>query len=72
MASIVFPTAGLLNTKSAPFRVTEAPVLGDRFRCLLGQNYVSVLVLSILILLGVINLNLYIIEDEQYSVKNEE
>ena len=56
MARIVFPTTGLLNTQRAPLDITQGTVLGDLLGSLLWQDDVPVLELSVLVLLGVVDL----------------
>ncbi len=53
VACVVLPAATLLDTNVSPLKLRQSSVLGEVSGRILGQDYVSVLVLSILVLLRV-------------------
>lgn len=58
MDSVVLPSSALLNTNTSPLSFSQGSVLGQTSHTFLGKNHMTVLVLSILVLFGVIDLEL--------------
>ena len=53
---VVDPATGLLHSKLSPLLLEEQAVPGHLSVCVLGEEYVSVLVLIVLVLFGVLDL----------------
>ena len=56
VAGVVVPTTTLLNTYATPFSLGECSVFGKALRHVFGQDDMSILVFSVLVFLGVVNL----------------
>lgn len=56
VSGIVFPASALLNAKVSPLKLGQSAVLGKVSCVVLGQNHMSVLELSVLVLLRVFDL----------------
>jgi hypothetical protein len=56
VARVVLPATALLYTNVSPLDLGQSSVLGQVSRMLLGEDYVPVLELAVLVLLGVVDL----------------